>query len=464
MMKKNVVCLAAAIVLSGGAGVACGQVLNEDIKLTANDGANTDWFGYSISIDNGIVAVGARRDDDQGGDSGSAFLFDASTGVQIAKLTASDGRANDQFGHSISIDNGILAVGAYLDDDDGGNSGSAYLFDADPLSPTFGTQLYKLTASDGTVEDRFGYSIAIDSGIVAVGAWADDDHGTDSGSVYLFDASTGVQIAKLTPSDGRANDQFGHSISIDNGIVAIGAQLDDDRGANSGSAYLFDAEPLSPTFGTQLHKLVPSDGALFDNFGQSIAIDDGIVAVGAQSDDDDGFDSGSAYLFDVSTGVQIAKLTASDGVGGDNFGWSIAIDSGIVGVGSYLDDDHGSNSGSAYLFDASTGVQLAKLAAGNGGAGDEFGWSMAIDNGIVGVGARLTNDHGSDSGSAYVFDVACPADLNNDFTLNFFDVSRFLELFGDGDLAVDFNGDGMFNFFDVSIFIVEFGQGCPLSN
>ena len=113
-----------------------------------------------------------------------------------------------------------------------------------------------------------------------------DDNGTSSGSAYLFDASPGAQTAKFLPSDGAASEIFGISISIDNGVVAVGAPIDDDNGSSSGSAYLFDA----PT-GAQIAKVLPNDGAQGDLFGFSIAIDNGVVAVGARGDDDNGIDS-----------------------------------------------------------------------------------------------------------------------------------------------------------------------------
>ena len=119
-------------------------------------------------------------------------------------------------------------------------------------------------------------------------------NGLDSGSAYLFDASTGAQIAKLLPSDGAAEDRFGFSIGIDNGFVVVGSPLDDDNGDLSGSAYLFDAAS-----GDQIAKLLPSDGAAIDLFGRSIALSNGVIAVGAAGDDDNGSSSGSAYLFDA---------------------------------------------------------------------------------------------------------------------------------------------------------------------
>ncbi len=385
----------AAVLVLGGAAQTLGQVINEDLKLVASDGAEGDEFGYSIAIHNGIVAVGALLDDDNGTSSGSANLFDSSTGEQLAKLLPSDGAADDLFGISIAIDNNIVVVGAIYDDDNGSSSGSAYLFDA-----STGTQLLKLLPNDGATDEWFGSSVAIDNGIVAVGARHDNDNGSSSGSAYLFDASTGAQLAKILPTDGAAGDEFGFSIAIDKGIVAVGALWDADQGFKSGAAYLFDASS-----GEQLAKLLPSDGAAEDNFGISIAIDNGVVAVGSFQDDDQGTNSGSAYLFDATNGTEIAKLLPNDGKAGELFGNSISIHQGVVAIGAKADDHLGDFSGSAYLFKASTAKQIAKLLTTDGAAGDQSGVSIAIDNGIAALGALGDDDHGSHSGSAYLFEV-----------------------------------------------------------
>lgn len=101
-----------------------GQGINEDYKIVASDGSTNDEFGYSISLDNGIGAVGTPFDDDNGSNSGSAYLFDASTGLQIVKLLPSDGTENAEFGYSIAIDNGIVAVGAKGDSENGTSAGA----------------------------------------------------------------------------------------------------------------------------------------------------------------------------------------------------------------------------------------------------------------------------------------------------------------------------------------------------
>lgn len=433
---------------------ALGQVINQDFKVVPNDGEAGDRFGFSIAIDNGLMVVGSRFANESGPSSGSAYLFNASTGALIMELVPDDGVSGQRFGFSVAIDNGVVAVGAWNDIDGGPESGAAYLFDA-----STGAQLFKLLASDAQPRDRFGQFIDIDNGIVVVSAIFTDDNGEDSGSAYLFNASTGGQIAKLLPDDGEAGDNFGRSVGISNGTVVVGANRNDDNGLSSGSAYLFGASG-----GTQIAKLLANDAAEGDEFGYSVAIDNGIVVVGALNDSDNGFESGSAYLFVAPSGSQITKLLPDDGTSQDGFGISVAIDDGIVAVGAWNDNDNGPDSGSAYLFDASTNTQIFKLLASDGDGGDLFSFSTAISNGVVAVGAILDDDNGTSSGSAYVFTAPlpeCPADLTGDGILNFFDISAFLNAFNAQNPIADFTGDGVWNFFDVSAFLTSFSAGCP---
>ena len=320
----------------------------------------------------------------------------ADFGDQLAKLLAEDGSAGDVFGFSVAISGATVIIGAWRDDDKGTDSGSAYLFDT-----ITGQQIAKLLPRDGAADDRFGWSVAISGATAIVGAHLDDDNGDSSGSAYLFDTITGQQIAKLLPDDGAADDVFGISVAISGTTAIVGAHLDDDKGTDSGSAYLFDT-----ITGRQITKLLPNDGEANDIFGVSVAINDATAIVGARWDDDNGSASGSAYLFDTITGQQIAKLLAEDGTAQDLFGGSVGISGTTAIVGARRDADNGSWSGSAYLFNTITGQQVAKLLPNDGAADDRFGKSVAISGATAIVGAWGDDDNGSFSGSAYLFDTA----------------------------------------------------------
>ncbi|MCW5520635.1 T9SS type A sorting domain-containing protein [Aureitalea sp. L0-47] len=375
------------------------DVTNEDFKITANDGSADDEFSYSIALDDGIVAVGTPFDDDNGSNSGAAYLFDAATGVQIFKLLPSDGAANAEFGFSIAIQNGVVAVGAKGDSENGTNAGAAYLFDA-----ATGMELFKILPNDGAAEDEFGNSITIDDGVVAVGAWRADEFGDASGAAYLFDASTGNQLEKLLPDTGNDFQTFGVSVAMDSGVVAVGARTFFvlGQGYTFAKAYLFDVSN-----GNQLNVLQPDNlnvnGDLGGFFADCIDIDDGLVAVGAPQRSIFGDHSGAAYLFDVSTGTQVSEIIPDDGQDRDNFGISISLDNGTVFIGAHQDDENGFNSGSVYFYNAVTGTEINKLIASDGAALDLYGCSVAIDGNFAVVGARDDDDNGNNSGSAYIY-------------------------------------------------------------
>lgn len=420
---------------------ASGQVINEDRELIPAGAGNGAFFGRSTAMDNGILISGADGAE-------RAWTFNPSTGAQIQMLAPNDPPSRS-FGYSVDIQGNIAVVGARWDDDNGVQSGSAYIFDA-----LTGAQLHKLVPSDGAVDYNFGHSISIHDGIVGVGAHYDGENGFRAGAAYLFDASSGAFIRKILAPDGVANDEFGYSIAVGDGVVAVGAIKDSDGAASSGSVYIF-----SLADGSLIRKINASDPGIADQFGFSVAIDNGTLVVGSDQDNVFSNDSGSAYIFDLATGNELFKIFPTDGAREDKFGHSVDIHNGVVVVGSHQDDDLGSLSGSAYLFEAATGTQIVKMRPSNGGPSEYFGSSVAISGGLAAGGSILFGP-----GSVHVFSVPvppCPPDLTGDGSLDFFDVSAFLTAFGNNDLVADFTGDGILDFFDVSAFLAAFGAGCP---
>ena len=219
-------------------------------------------------------------------------------------------------------------------------------------------------------------------------------------------ASTGLfsdwtELQKILASDGADGDFFGKSVSIDGDYAVIGAICDCDH---SGSAYIFHR--IGNTW-TEQAKITASDGEGGDYFGHSVSIAGDYVVISADWDDDNGHHSGSAYIFHrIGTiWTEQAKITASDGASHDYFGQSVSIDGDFVVVGAWGDDDNGEGTGSAYIFNriGTTWSQQIKITASDGEGGDHFGMSVSIAGDYVVVGAYGSDGSGSNPSSAYIF-------------------------------------------------------------
>jgi hypothetical protein len=206
-------------------------VASGEVKITASDGAAGDEFGTSVAVGCGRIVVGSPDDIIGATRFGSAYIFDLN-GTQLAKITANDGDAGDEFGLWVAVGCGRIVVGSHDDNDDGSDSGSAYIFDLD------GTQLAKITASDAAAGDNFGESVAVGCGRIVVGARLNDDVASDSGSAYIYDLD-GNELAKITASDAAASDWFGASVAVGSGRIVVGAYGEDAKGSSAGAAYIY---------------------------------------------------------------------------------------------------------------------------------------------------------------------------------------------------------------------------------
>ena len=173
--------------------------------------------------------------------------------VEVQKLTPTEPQDNARFGSAVSLYQDEALISAYTE----ANGGAAYVFER---SGGQWSETAVLVPSDGQPGDAFGFYAAAFGDWILVTARADDDLGTDSGSAYLFQkqGASWVQVTKLTASDGAAGDQFGYSCTLDGTTAVITALYDDDKGADSGSAYVFELQGGS---WQQVSKLTANDGA-----------------------------------------------------------------------------------------------------------------------------------------------------------------------------------------------------------
>ena len=422
------------------------HLLREVIKLTADDRAENDEFGGSIALDGATLVVGVSGEDfdvdnvNTISNSGAAYIYTrAGVGWTLAaKLTASFPVADARFGRSVAVDGDTVVVGAYQDDlfDDQGNvdvnnAGAAYIFTRNPDSGAW-SQAAKLESDDAAKDDDFGNSVAIDGDTVVVGA---PKTGDNKGTAYVFVRpdigwTDTIQTAKLTISSSQA--QHGASVAISDDTIVVGApRAKIYKGLiqipQGGIASVFirpeagwaDTTSSTAEF-TGDHKWTNS------HFGSSVAIDGDTIVVGAiqyNNPNDNWARPGAALVFVKPTNgwtdsEETALITSPDGSpNDDDFGSSVAIEGNTVVVGYKKADGGGSDSGKVYVYTkpddgwGDTNTPTTRHIADDRRRGDNFGHSVAIDNGVIAVGAY--HDDSSDgqgnansisnSGSAYVF-------------------------------------------------------------
>lgn len=218
----------------------------------------------------------------------------------------------------------------------------------------------KLQHSDPQEMDQFGWHVAIEVNYILVGARLEDGGDGNplpyAGASYVFDLTTGDQLHKLTASDAQDGDQFGIRSAISGNRAIITARYEDggpgDPEDRAGAAYIFDL-----TSGQELRRISASDGQAVDQFGVSVDLEGNLAVVGALGEDPSGgsgFDSGAVYAFDANTGEELAIFKASDSGHGDRLGVGVTLSGDIAIAGAYFEDggdgDPAPKTGAAYAF------------------------------------------------------------------------------------------------------------------
>jgi hypothetical protein len=330
-----------------------GWIQDTKLVLSAHDREGDDYFGCSVAINEDYAIVGAYRKNDL---HGSAYVFerDGTSWTQRAEL-GPDGFACG-FGDSVSIsgDYAIIGERGYAERDNGyhrlSSNGTAYVFKRDD---TGWTRQAVLKGSGLTSHARFGDAVSICGNYaVAAAEFNYDPSRQIYGAVYIFerDGINWTQRANLSGTSSLIADAFGRSVSISEDYVVIGWPGDDDNGIDSGSIYIHERQG---TNWEQQTRLKAADGGGGDDFGCSVSISGDFVVIGADRIDEGVRDTGCAYVYkrDVTGWRQYTKLTALDAAYDDYFGNSVSIEGNYVIVGAKGDDnDNGFDSGSAYIF------------------------------------------------------------------------------------------------------------------
>ena len=338
-----------------------GDGWSEPVILTVDEGY---WFGRTVAIYGDTIVASTRT-----ADGGAVHVFTHANNTWAKSDTLSiNGTYGVYFGRNVDIYEDTIVVGADVVLTSDTSPGSAYIFTRTDDS---WSESQKIVASDGSRGDHFGWDVAIDKNTIIVGSFKN--------ALYVFDVNNGVwnQTQKITSADSARYDYFGKRADIHENTIIVGATGDDDRGTNSGSAYIFAKNSATNSW-EQVSKLKADDGARLDYFGNSVAIDDDTIIVGSIF-----HDSGAAYAFKNANNVwaPVSKLTVDDGQRHNWFGYNVQTYQNDVFVGSILTDNHMDdaiiyNSGAVYEYEPRI---VPRLESGGASGGSALGYSRAED-------------------------------------------------------------------------------------
>ncbi len=435
--------------LTGLGSAAQAQTLDTQQIATLNptSPAADDRFGSAVTVSGDTLIIGARGYDG----TGAVFIFERDSGGvdqwgQTAVVVPSDAAEGDRFGHAVTIEGDLLVVGSIGDDDPNPTAapgtkildaaGSVYFFERDVGGPGQWGQVDKLVASNGEIFDNFGFDLALSGSVLAVSAWTEEEtqatgcspvtcsarSGVDAGVVYVYERNAGtgaweeqafIESPREPVSTAEAFfDNYGRRVALSGDTLVVSASEEDISDADQGTVYIYERNAGGPNQWGEVAVLRAGDGRRFDRFGRSVAIDGDTVVIGSTGDDDAGSGSGSAFIFQRIEGqwVESVKLLAEDGIGFERFGEMVAIDGETIIVGAPDQDDMGAKSGAIYVFQRDEGGpdqwgQVAKITATDAVEDDRFGLAGALAGNTLVTGVFQKDDNGEDSGAAYLFEL-----------------------------------------------------------
>jgi hypothetical protein len=460
--------LASAVALAA-AGVACGQCPGE--KVASSRPWERASFGSTVQIKGDVAVVGDSSDQTfctHPCNSGAVHTFRRTVAgwEHEAVLFHSRISGRDGFGVAVSMDGpDRFAASAPGEDVVEPDTGAVYIFEHNG-------ETWREVAEIVPVEPQwtrgFGDTLLLRGDTLIVGEPRFQTAAAEPGAAWVYRLVGGRWefAQKLVPPDPRTGARFSDAMAMDGEWLVVGARLDDEGGYHAGAAYIYRRPPEEGQFEFVRKLLAPGD-PWNQLYGASVAIDGGLLAVGA-SNGVGGSGEGAVYIYSL-TGdewAHTATLLHDDPTEwNDALGASVDLSGDVVVAGAPRHVVPGLATGVAYAFYRhadGTWRQAAKMLPS--GPSVDFGRAIATDGASVIVGAPYESAGGvASAGAAHIFDLACllcRADLDGDGELTFFDFLAFQNLFAAGDLRADFDGDGVLTFFDFLAFQNEFAAGC----
>lgn len=454
-MTLKIPCLISTLLTILCSTQVAGQALNEYQRLVPETLFEGDRFGHSIASNGDYIAVSAPNQVRGDGGLGVVYIFNAQTGNQVRTIEPIDPQEGEYFARTLSMSDTQIAIENHTIHGSSPTLSSVSIFDL-----STGTRFIKIPTDDIVVTAWNGY-MALFGDRLAIGSPNDSDFGKLSGAVYLYDAITGALLHKLYQSDPHhiGYGSFGWSLAVHEGVLAISAPGGRRDDLFSTVVYLFDIST-----GNEIASIPPSNDGYTRSFAQAVAINGQYVAMGSSEDR-------TVWLYDRVTGELVTEIQTEDGHDDtapqdtDLFGISIAMDDNFLLVSAITDSLNGTWAGAAYVFSLLTRSQIAKFVLSEGTYGGNFGDPLSLNDGQVIIGERWNRDLGRNTGAAYLYDInsahLCSPDFDDNGLLNTTDIELFINHYTNNDPSADFDVDGIFNFYDISEFIHEFTTGCP---
>jgi hypothetical protein len=376
------------------------DITTQSKKIIAHDKKENGYFGHTVKMTKSMIVVGAYGDK-EGLHSGAVYLYNRKDHSLITKLQANDERDN-AFGYSLFANDEMVVVGAYLDNEKGHNAGAVYIYLKNKAGNFSFTQ--KIFSNEIEVGDSFGHTITYHNYRLLISA---PEENKKRGALYIFaltEDNLFQQQKRIAPNSLKEGDHFGHALAMNDNLLAVSAHQSSIEHNASGSVYTYAAKGFAPL--PRVHAPKEIKAAYF---GQSLALHNHSLFIGANGDDSSQKSSGAVYQFHIGETDKLiykTKLITHDIQSGDHLGFSLATSGKYLLISAHGDDDKGIASGSAYLYKANTKEQykeLAKLNAEDGSVVDFFGYDLDIHNQEVIVGAYQDDDGAPASGSLYHF-------------------------------------------------------------
>ncbi|TWU31778.1 dockerin type I domain-containing protein [Novipirellula artificiosorum] len=341
----------------------------DDPTLSARDG-----FGYAVAGSGNTMFVGVPDDDNGEEKAGVVYIFDVTTGTLLDKLVSPEPQSGANFGTSVAVSGSTLVVGEPRRAIDGRYPGAAYVYDLTSLDAAPLT----LEGPDSPDFPEFGQQVAIAENTIVVAA-------TIVEAVYIFDATTGDLLQTLLNPEQQTGTFFGESIAVSEDKVVVGAPGRHNN-TNSGAAYVFDLS--NPQAAPRILENPDFDDPR--SFGISVAVSGDRVLVGASENDDR---AGTAYVFDVTTGLLQQRLKSPEPQKDALFGHSVAMSDDTVVVGALLRDVNGAvDIGTAFVYDLAD-PRTGPLVLDNPTptTDDSYAWTVATWDNLIAVGSFNQN-------------------------------------------------------------------------